>query len=298
MCPGRIAFVPGPEISISPGASPVPDLPPREIIFKHHVSLIASFREIWHSREVLASLVERSIRSRYKQASLGFAWAIISPLALMLAFTVFFNHVGKVDTRGVPYQTFSYVGLAVWSFFAGAVSAGTTSILNNVPLLNKIFCPRELFPLSSLFTNLFDTAISVLALIGLFVIFGFSFHLTLLWLPLLCLLVFAFTAGWTLILAALVVYVRDLRYALPLMLQVGLFITPVAYAFAVIPREWRGVYSLVNPLGPLIDAIRATMFYGEAPDLSQLGLAAVGTSFAFLFGYWFKRMETGIADLA
>ena len=134
--------------SLSP--SPVPAEPPREIIFKHRVSLIASFREIWHSREILGSLVERSIRSRYKQASLGFAWAIISPLALMLAFTVFFNHVGKVNTNGVPYQTFSYVGLAVWTFFAGAVASGTTSIITNVPLLNKIFCPREVFPLASL----------------------------------------------------------------------------------------------------------------------------------------------------
>jgi ABC-type polysaccharide/polyol phosphate export permease len=276
--------------------------PPPELRFRRRVSLIETIRELWRSRGLVRALVERQMRSRYKQAILGIAWALIPPVVLMIIFSVVFERVGNIDTKGVPYPLFSYLGLLPWTFFATSVSgatSGASSLLGNKDLLNKIYCPREVFPISSLVTSAIDTAIALTVLAGLFVYFGFAPFVTSVWVPVLLVVQLAVTLGVTLTLCALVVYFRDLRHALPLVLQFGLFATPVAYGVDIIPRYLHWLYALLNPLAPVIDGYRRTMLYGQAPDWPFL-LPGALSAFAILFlGFRiFKRMEASFADVA
>jgi ABC-type polysaccharide/polyol phosphate export permease len=273
--------------------------PPRELLFKRRVSVFRGFRDVWRNREILRAMSERQIRARYKQALLGFLWVIITPLALMVAFTLVFQKVAKVDTEGVPYALFSYMGLLPWSFFNSSISTGATSMVTNVPLLNKIACPREIFPLSCVADATVDSFMAGIALGALFLVNGFMPKATSYWALLALPVQVIFTIGLTLLLSALVVYIRDLRHGMPLMLQLGLLVTPVAYGFNIIPRDFRWLYSLVNPLGPVIDTYRRSILMGKAPRFEYLGLGAAGAVLLLVISYWaFKRMETGLADVA
>jgi ABC-2 type transport system permease protein/lipopolysaccharide transport system permease protein len=276
------------------------EVPPPELLYNRRVSLLSAIKEMWAAREITRSLAERGLRSRYKQAVLGFAWALLTPFVLMLAFTVLFDRVANIDFRDVPGPLFSYMGLIPWTFFSGAVSAAAASIISNISLINKVPCPREVFPLSGVAVSGFDATLSLLVLLVMFPVLGFMPKLTSLWVPVITLVLLAFVTGCAILIAVLVVYVRDIRTALPLGLQFGLFVTPVAFPFYdFVPEAWRGLYSFVNPLGPIIDSYRRTVLYGQAPDFTYLGLGALGSLVILLGGYWlFKRMESGIADVA
>jgi ABC-type polysaccharide/polyol phosphate export permease len=276
--------------------------PPPELRFRRRVSLAETVRELWRSRGLVRALVERQMRSRYKQAILGIAWALIPPVVLMVIFSVVFERVGNIDTGGVPYPLFSYLGLLPWTFFTSSVTGATTgasSLLGNKDLLNKIYCPREIFPIASMVTAAIDTSIAMLVLGGLFVFFGFAPHLTSLWVPVLLVVQLVFTLGVTMGLSALVVYFRDLRHALPLVIQFGLFATPVAYGVDIIPRHLHWLYAVINPLAPVIDGYRRTVLYGQAPDWGFLLPGAISALAVLFLGFRiFKRMEASFADVA
>ena len=249
--------------------------------------------------EVIGALVERELRSRYAQAILGFAWVLIGPFVLMVVFSVFFNRVAKIETNGIPYALFSYVGLLPWTFFSGAVSAGGLALVSNTALLNKVYAPREVFVLSSILTRIVDTAFASLALVLLFVIKHRMPRPTSTWVPLLLLILLVATTAVTLLAAALTVYLRDLRHALPLMLQLGMFATPVLYGAEAIPGQWRVLYAALNPVSAVIDGLRRTILYGHDPQV-DLTLVAAGTSVAWLLIAYvvFKQLEAGFADVA
>jgi ABC-type polysaccharide/polyol phosphate export permease len=275
------------------------DGPPRELRFKRDVRLGHSVRELWHARELIRTLADRDLRSRYKATVLGFMWAIIIPVILMLVFTFLFQKVAKVDTGGTPYPLFSYLGLLPWTFFSSSLSSGGGTLRANSGLLNKMYCPREVFPLASMAVAAVDTAVSLLVLTVIFVVFGVLPKPTIAWVPLLVVIQVAFTAGLTLAISSLSVYFRDIRHALPILLQVGLFATPVAYGLDAIPKSMLEIYAFVNPLGPIIDGYRSTVLLGIAPDWGLIALAAAA-SVAWLIGGYalFKRLETGFADVA
>jgi ABC-2 type transport system permease protein/lipopolysaccharide transport system permease protein len=256
-------------------------------------------RELWDRRELVVVLAERELRARYKQTRVGFAWALLTPFLMMVVFTLFFKRVADVNTNGIPYPLFSYVGLLSWTFFSGALGKGGVSIVQNLTLLNKVYCPREVFPISSVATAGVDSAIAVSILGVLFVIYQFMPHLESLWVPVLMAVQLAFTLGLTLILSALIVYVRDLRQLLPMGLQLGLFATPVGYDLEVIPKSWWPWYSALNPLAPVIDGYRQTVLLGEPPRVDLVAIAAVSSAVILGGGYVaFKKMETGFADVA
>jgi ABC-2 type transport system permease protein/lipopolysaccharide transport system permease protein len=272
--------------------------PPPEILFKRRIRFGPALREAWDRRELVVTLVERDLRVRYKQTILGFAWSLIVPICLMVVFQVFVNRVGHVETFDVPYHLWVFVGLIPWSFFSLSVNQGGQTIVNSVGLLSKVYCPRELFPISTIAVAAFDALISTSVLCLLFIGAGFAPKAATIWLPVPLLIQFAFTTGVTLILAALVVYIRDLRQALPLLLQLGLFATPVAYPVALSPAFDR-VYAVLNPLAPVINTYRETILYGNNPDFELLGLAALSSIVVLISGYWiFKRLETNFADVA
>lgn len=275
--------------------------PRKEIRFKRRVKATQAFRELWEFRGLIRALAERDIRIRYKQAALGMAWAVFTPIVMMLAFTLVFTKLGHVATGGVPYPLFSYVGLIPWSFFSASVLTGGMSLTNNIPLLNKLYCPREIFPLGTIAVAAADAAISTLVLVALFPIEHFTPKWQTLYAPIMLLILLAFSVGVTLAISAPVVYMRDLRVALPLVIQLGLFVSPVAYGAGAIAktRPELIVYTALNPLVAVIDGLRRTMLLGQSPDWT-IELVGAATALLVLGGGFmlFKRLETGIADVA
>jgi len=277
----------------------VPAQPPVHLRYHRRLHLGEAIRELWTARELIRTLVERELRARYKQAVLGTAWTIIPPLTLMLVFTFFLHRGGRIDTGGIPYPLFAYVGLLPWTFFSASVSRGGQSLLQNAALLNKVYCPREVYPISSIVIAGVDTLVALPILAIMFAIFRTAPQpTTLLALPLLAVQL-AFTFGVTLIVSSVSVYLRDLRHALPILLQLGLFATPVAYGSEVVPASLRLPYAFINPLAPVIDGYRRVVLLGQPPawdavlagTLSSLLLLALGSIL-------FKRLETGFADVA
>jgi ABC-2 type transport system permease protein/lipopolysaccharide transport system permease protein len=278
-----------------------PSDPRPEIWFKRKVNVLTALKELWDFRELTFTLAERDLRVRYKQAALGVAWAVIAPLVTMFAFTFMFNRFAKVHTGGAPYALFSYLGLLPWTFFSNAVSQGGLSLVSNVPLLNKLYCPREVFPIAAIVDAAADAVIATLLLALLFPITGFATKAQVYYVPLLVLVLSMFTLGVTLAVSAILVYMRDLRLALPLLIQVGLFVTPVAYATSSISQSkaFLLVYSAINPLVPVINGLRNSVLHGLAPDWLSLGVGAASAVLYLLGGFvLFKRMETGMADIA
>jgi len=280
-------------------ANDVPVVPPPEWRFRRKLHPAALFRELWEARTLVRTLAEREVRIRYKQAVLGFAWAVVTPLVLMVAFTLFFRKAAKIDTGPVPYPLFAYIALIPWTFFSTSVAQGGLSLINNVPLLNKVYCPREVFPTASVVVAGIDSIISTMVLGLLFLRYGFMPKATTVWVVAILPIQVMFTLGVTLVVSAVMVYLRDLRHALPLILQMGLFVTPVAFPLEVVPWQFRHAYVALNPLAAVIDSYRRTVLYGQPPVLSLLTIAGVSSFVALAGGYAaFKRLETGIADVA
>jgi ABC-type polysaccharide/polyol phosphate export permease len=273
--------------------------PPDAIRFRRRLRLGRSLVELIGARELVRSLAEREFRARYKQAALGVAWAVLTPLALMAVFTLFFSRVARVDTGGVPYPLFAYLGLLPWTFFSTSVNQGGQSLIQNIPLLTKVYFPREVFPLASVVVAGLDGLVALSALALLFVVTGTLPQPTSYWVPLLLLVQVAFTLGVTMVVSAVVVYLRDLRHALPIVLQLGLFATPVAYGIDVVPERLQVLYSIINPLAPVIDGYRRTVLQGLPPNGELLLAGSVASAVWLCGGYLlFKRMETGFADVA
>jgi ABC-2 type transport system permease protein/lipopolysaccharide transport system permease protein len=277
----------------------VPSSPPAELRFRRPITPLVAVRELWQARELVRALVERQLRSRYKQAFLGFAWAVIPPVSMMVVMTFFISKAVTIETQGVPYPLFSYVALLAWNFFTSSVTAGSQSLLGNIALLNKVYCPREVFPVASAVTAGVDATIGLSVLALLFVGHDFVPKATAVWVPVLLVVLVAFTLGVALTLSALVVYLRDLRYMVGMITQLGLLATPIAYGMNKIPPNLRLPYSAVNPLAPVIDGLRRTVLLGQ-PPVWDLLLAGATTSFLLLgVGFiLFKKLETGFVDVA
>jgi ABC-2 type transport system permease protein/lipopolysaccharide transport system permease protein len=275
--------------------------PRREIWFHRRINLASAVRELWSFRELVLTIAERDLRVRYKQAVLGVAWAVIAPVVMMIAFSVLFNRFAKVNTEGAPYPLFSYLGLLPWTFFSNSLSTGGLSLVTNNELLNKLYCPREVFPIAAIADSAVDALIATCVLALLFPITGFAPKAEIYYLPLLLIVLAMFTLGVTLAVSAVVVYARDLRLVLPLAIQVGLFVTPVVYGTGSISssKTFLLVFSAINPLVPVIDGMRATILNGHAPNWASLGIGAVSALIYLLGGFTlFKRLETGMADIA
>jgi ABC-2 type transport system permease protein/lipopolysaccharide transport system permease protein len=260
---------------------------------------VAALRELWADREMVRSLAEREMRARYKQTYLGIAWAVITPFLLMIVFTLFFKNAANVKTGPAPYPLVTYLGLLPWGFFSTSIAQGGVTLVTNVSLLNKVYCPREVFPLASVCLAAIDTLIAFSALVVIFVVEGYVPHAEAYYVPLFLAVAVAFTVGSVLIVSSVVVYLRDLRTTLPLLLQLGLFATPVAYDVDAIPARFRPLYAATNPLVSVIDGLRRTVLYGQQPRWGLFTLSAVSAAVVLAFGYWlFKRLEGGIADVA
>ncbi len=260
--------------------------------------LAASVRDLWTFREILWQLAGREIRVRYKQALLGTAWAVLQPLSLMIVFTIFFSKFLKVPSDGIPYPLFAYCALVPWGFFAGALSSSVTSLTGNAHLVTKVFFPREILPLASILAAAVDFGVASLMLVGLMTFYRVQATAYLLFAPLILIVQVVLTIGVAFLLSALNVSYRDVRHAVPLLIQVWMFATPVIYPVAIIPERYRSVWFVVNPMAGIVDGYRSVTVLGLPPDLRAVGSAAlVSVIVAFASYVYFKRAEAVFADI-
>jgi lipopolysaccharide transport system permease protein len=254
------------------------------------------FRELWRFRELVYFLALRDVKVRYKQTALGVAWVLLQPLLAMGIFSIVFGQRG-LTTGGVPYPLFVVAGLVPWFYFANATSGASGSIVGNTQLISKVYFPRLAIPLAAVLANLVDLSIGLLLTAALLVTFGATLTWSLLALPLLIVMSVLAALGVSVWLAALDVQYRDVRYAVPFLLQVWLFATPVIYAAADVPERWRFLLSL-NPMTGLIEGFRWALLGQNAPPLAALALSAaivvalLGTGLLY-----FRRMERTFADV-
>lgn len=287
--------------TVSMQSSPVPAEPPSELIYRHEARLVTSIRNLWASRDIVFTLAERDIRAQYKQATLGLAWALIAPLAMLGIFIIIFSQTKQLGVPpGVPYPIFAFIGILSWTFFAQALGSGGTALLTNHELMSKTQFPRECFPLETIVVNGVNAVLAWIPLAALFAIYRFVPHVQTLWVvPPLILIEVLFTIGLTLGVSALIIQMRDLAQVLPIIIQLGLFVTPVIWEFTRIPERWRVVYGFFNPLGPVIDDARRAMLLGQNPVPGPLLAAIAGTAVYLFVGYrLFKRFEVNFADIA
>ena len=273
--------------------------PPPELLYRNRLNVRRDLRDLWGNRRLVRTLAERDIRASYKQSFFGFGWAIVTPLLTVLVFTIFFKRIGKINTGDIPYPLFAYVGLLPWSFFTSSVSSGSGSLIFNSTILNKVYCPREVFPVAAILVEAVDTVLATAVLGLLFLYYGTAPRLTSLWVPVLILVQLALTVGLTLAFSTAVVYVRDLKQVLGGILQMGLFLTPVAWGIRSVPGRWRAAYCAIDPLAAVIDGYRRVVLQGKAPAWNLLLPAAATSMVVLIAGYYiFRRLEGGIADVA
>jgi lipopolysaccharide transport system permease protein len=254
-------------------------------------------REFWRYRELLYVLTMREVQIRYKQSVLGIAWAVLQPLALMLMFTLVFSVLLKIPSEGVPYPIFSYSALLFWTFFSGSLTRAIPSLEDNAALIKKIYFPREFFPMSSVLAAVFDLLIAGVIFLGMMFYFHVSFTLNILYVIPLLLVQTIFTLGVCFIFSALNAYYRDVKYALPLVIQIWLYATPIIYPLSLVPERFR-TYYMLNPMTGIIESYRNVLVKGIAPDEFYIGVAAAGAVFLLILGYlYFKRIEMTFADV-
>jgi lipopolysaccharide transport system permease protein len=253
--------------------------------------------EIWRRRELLWALTWREIQIRYTQSVLGIAWAVLQPLALMLVFTLIFSVLLKVPSDGVAYPVFSYSALTFWTFFQGSLSRAIPSVEANEGLIKKIYFPREFFPMSSVFSAMFDLVIAFVIFLLIMVYYHTPFTLNMLYVVPLVVIQTIFTIGVCLFASALNVYYRDVKYALGLIVQLWMYATPIIYPMSLIPQRFWKFY-LLNPMTGIIESYRNVLIKGSGPQLSYVGVAAAGAILLFVLGYfYFKRIEMSFADV-
>lgn len=252
--------------------------------------------ELWKYRELLYFLTWRDLKVRYKQTVLGIAWAVIQPICTMLVFSLFFGKLASVPSDGVPYPIFTYTALLPWTFFANGLNLASNSLVNNTNLITKVYFPRLVIPLSSILAGLLDFGIAFIFLLGMMFFYSIRPTSALIWLPFFLLLAFVTAFGTSLWLSALNVQYRDIRYALPFLAQLWLFITPVAYPSSLLAEPWRSLYGL-NPMVGVVEGFRWVLL-GTQPSEVMMALSVIVSILLLVSGmYYFQRMEELFADV-
>lgn len=254
-----------------------------------------NLRDLWAYHELLYFLMWRDIKVRYKQTILGAAWAIIQPLVLMLIFTYFFGRLARMETEGVPHAIFFYTGLTVWTYFSNAVMSGANSLVSNTNLITKVYFPRVIIPAAAVGAGLVDFAIASALLVGLLIYYQIPVTASYLMLVPLVALTTLFALAMSVWLSALNVKYRDVRYALPFLIQVWMFTSPILYPSSLVPEEWRWLMAL-NPVTGIVEGFRAALF-GREFDWAILGYSTAFTLAMLVFSaYTFRRMERYFAE--
>ncbi len=256
-----------------------------------------NFRDLWRRRELLYFFVWRDIKVRYKQTMIGAGWAIIQPFFTMVVFSVIFGKLAKIPSDGLPYPVFAYTALLPWMYFANALNQATNTMVENQRVVTRVYFPRLILPLAAVLSGLVDFGVAFIVLVLMMVFYGIALTAATVFVPLFLLLavITALSAGlWF---SALNAIYRDVRYAVPFLIQIWLFASPVAYPSSLVPERWRWLYGL-NPMAGVIEGFRwALTGQGRPPG----GLVAVSACAVLLFLLggliYFQKMEGTIADV-
>ena len=252
--------------------------------------------ELWAYRELVWVMVMRDLKVRYKQTVLGFAWAILQPLTMLLIFSLVFGRLAKIPSDGYPYPIFVFSGMLAWNLFSGSVSAAGLSLVGASNLVSKIYFPRIIIPIASIGVSVVDFLISCVLLLILMLIYQQPITSNIIYLPLLLCGLLLVSLGMGSWLAAVTVSYRDFRFVITYMMQIWMYITPVLYPISVVPEQWRWLLYL-NPMYVWINSIRAS-FLGEAIDTSGMVLSLSISIIIFVFGlYYFEKSQRKFADV-
>lgn len=253
--------------------------------------------ELIKARELLFTWTLRDFKVRYSQSVLGAAWAIVQPLSLMVVYSVIFSVFVRVPTDGIPYPVFAYTALLPWTFFANSLSFAIPSLVNNMNLVGKIYFPREILPLSAIIVCMVDFLIASSIFVLMLLFYRVAVGPVILLIPLVLLIQVILTFGISLLASAVNVFYRDVRFVIPLALQIWMYLSPIIYPVNLVPERFRPFYFL-NPMAVLIDTYRRTILLNRMPDWPYLGLAALLSSLLTIVAYrYFKRAEREFADL-
>lgn len=255
-----------------------------------------NLRNLWAYRELLSFLIWRDIKVRYKQTTLGALWAIIQPLSMMFVFTIFFSKLIRIPTDGIPSGLFYFAGLSLWTFFSNAVMNGANSLLGNTNLITKVYFPKLIIPSAAVLAAVVDFAIASVLLMALLLYYGYGRTWEVLLLLPISLLTTILALGMGILFSALNARYRDVRYVLPFLLQIWMFITPIIYPASVVPKEWRWLLAL-NPLTGIVEAYRGALF-DQRIHWQGLAYATLFTFMVLSFAaYIFRRMEKSFAEV-
>lgn len=253
--------------------------------------------ELWSYREVFLAFTIRQFKVRYKQAAIGVGWSLLQPLLAAVLFAIFLGRFAHLTGEGRPYFLFALAGLVLWTFFATAVNSAADSLIRDASMVRKVYFPREILPLSAVAAALIDLPAAVLVLLGIELATGGTPSLTWLLIPLPILMLLLLASSMGLILSALNVYYRDIRHALPFLLQIVLFSSPVVYSLSIIPSEWRTVYQAANPVATAIDDMRRLVLHNTWPDPLANLWALVTLVLLLAVGYYvFLSLQRDFAD--
>jgi lipopolysaccharide transport system permease protein len=267
--------------------------------------MVATFKELWRFRELLWNITLREFTVRYRQTFLGAAWAVLQPLSLTLVF-MFVSFLRPLPSDGKPYLIFGFGGMMQWTFFATSLTMAIPSLVANSSLVRKIYFPREVLPLGTILVTLVDFCISFCVLAALILYYKYHagvpipFTAWLLLIPLIVLVQVILTLGVTLFFSAVNVTYRDVKYAVPLLLQLWMFASPIIYSASAVKAKSETLYTIymLNPMAPIVTSYRTVLLDGKAPDFGYLGIAAGVSAAICVAAYaYFKHVDSRFADI-
>jgi lipopolysaccharide transport system permease protein len=254
-------------------------------------------RELWAYRELLYFLVWRDIKVRYKQTILGAAWAIIQPFFTMVIFSVFFGFLARIPSDGIPYPIFAYAALVPWTFFANGLRQASTSLVGNASLISKVYFPRLVIPISTVFSGIVDFLLAFVVLLLMMWYYGTAPTAAVAWLPLLLLLALVTALGVGLWLTAMNVQFRDISYVVPFLVQAWMFATPIAYPSSLLTEPWRTIYG-INPMVGVVEGFRWALLGTDTAPGPVVFVSVLVAVLIFISGlFYFRRMERSFADV-
>jgi lipopolysaccharide transport system permease protein len=276
--PARPATVSQPHIRIQPGRSSF------------------DWRELWRFRDLFLILAQRDVKLRYRQTALGVIWVILQPLLASLLFAWIFGTLADLPSSGVPYVAAVFAAMLAWTLVSGGVQRAGNSLVSDSRLITKVYFPRAILPIASTAAVLVDFAVAAVVMVGILLVHGIPVGPTILALPLLVCLALAVTIGVSLLFSALNVYYRDFMYALPFLVQLWLYASPIVYSSSLVPDQWRPLYNL-NPMVGIVDGFRWAFFGGPLPWLSMIESIGVGALLLVVGSLVFQRVERAFADV-
>ena len=255
-----------------------------------------NLRDLWAYRELLYFLTWRDVKVRYKQTALGAAWAILQPVLMMVIFSVLFGRVAGMPSDGIPYPLFAYGGLLAWTFFSTAITSSGNSLVGNAHLITKIYFPRMIIPGAAVCAAAVDFLLAFVVLVPLMIYYRVTVTWQLALLPLLMLVLMVLALGVGTWMSALNVKYRDVRFALPFLTQIWMFLSPVIYPLSRLPPKAR-LLMMLNPVAGIVEGFRSALF-GLPVKWSALAVSTVLSLAILLYAaFWFRRMEKEFADV-